>query len=87
MAPTTPCTSPASPVSPTLTKGAGYAGRFADDNGNVHKQHIERIAAAGLTHGCNPPDNTHYCPDKSVTRAQAASFFARLIDMLNAHAT
>jgi len=54
---------------------------FVDDDGSVHQEDIERIAAAGLTRGCNPPDNDRYCPDEPVTRAQAASFFARLIDL------
>ncbi len=59
-----------------LTEG-GDVDRFIDDNGNTHETNINRIAAAGITLGCNPPDNDLYCPDDIVTRAQAASFFVR----------
>jgi len=33
---------------------------FADDDGNVFEQDINRLAAAGITKGCNPPANDHY---------------------------
>jgi hypothetical protein len=32
----------------------------------------------GVTVGCNPPDNTRYCPDDFVTRGQMAVFMQRL---------
>jgi hypothetical protein len=38
---------------------------------------IERLAQAGVTVGCNPPDNTNFCPDDSVTRGQMATFLVR----------
>lgn len=53
---------------------------FLDTVGHVHESDIERLAAAGLTRGCNPPRNDRFCPDDPVTRAQAASFFARVLD-------
>ncbi len=59
-----------------LTEG-GDDDRFTDDDGNTHEADINRVAAAGITLGCNPPDNDQYCPDDTVTRAQAASFFVR----------
>jgi hypothetical protein len=34
---------------------------FDDDNGSVHEDSINRVAAAGITRGCNPPANTQYC--------------------------
>lgn len=55
--------------------------RFTDDNSNAHEDFINRIAAAGITLGCNPPDNTHFCPDEPVTRAQMASFLIRALDV------
>lgn len=36
------------------------------------------LAAIGVIHGCNPPDNTHSCPDSVVTRAEAAKILAEL---------
>jgi hypothetical protein len=61
-----------------LTEG-GDVDRFTDDDGNTHETDINRIAAAGITLGCNPPDNDQFCPDDTVTRAQAASFFVRAL--------
>ena len=54
---------------------------FTDDNGSEFEADIERIAAAGITLGCNPPANTRYCPDSRVTRAQMAAFLARALGL------
>jgi hypothetical protein len=35
--------------------------------------------AAGVTKGCNPPDNDNYCPDRPLIRAELASFFVRAL--------
>jgi hypothetical protein len=59
-----------------LTAGAGDD-LFTDDDGSVHETDIDRLATAGITLGCNPPDNDRFCPDGVVTREEAASFFAR----------
>ncbi len=53
------------------------ADRFTDDNGNIFEGAIERLAQAGITLGCNPPANTHYCPNDNVTRGQMAAFLKR----------
>ncbi|MDH5292871.1 MAG: carboxypeptidase regulatory-like domain-containing protein [Acidimicrobiia bacterium] len=42
---------------------------------------ITWLRAAGITFGCNPPDNTMFCPDDPVTRAQMASFLVRALDL------
>lgn len=54
---------------------------FTDDNGNIHEPSINRIAAAGVTKGCDPPTNAHYCPSQRVTRGQMASFLGRALDL------
>ena len=56
-------------------------GTFTDDDGNVHEGAIEAIASAGITLGCNPPANDHYCPAQSVTRAQMAAFLVRALEL------
>jgi hypothetical protein len=56
-------------------------GTFIDDNDSVHQNGIEAIAAAGITVGCNPPTNDRFCPNDSVTRAQAATFLARALSL------
>jgi hypothetical protein len=55
--------------------------RFVDDNGHVFEGAIERIAAAGVTVGCNPPDGDEFCPDDTVTRAEMATFLTRALDL------
>lgn len=55
-------------------------GSFTDDDGSVHESDINGLAASQITRGCNPPDNTRYCPDSPVTRAQMASFLVRGLD-------
>jgi hypothetical protein len=42
---------------------------------------IAVLAAAGITQGCNPPDNTRFCPDDVVSRAQMATFLVRALDL------
>jgi plastocyanin len=62
------------------TDGAG-SDRFADDDDSEFESDIERLAEAGVTLGCNPPDNTNYCPDKPVTRAEMATFLGRALGL------
>ena len=50
---------------------------FSDDNGHLFENDINRLAAAGITKGCNPPANDKYCPDGSVTRGVMAAFLVR----------
>ncbi|MGH8936715.1 MAG: PQQ-dependent sugar dehydrogenase, partial [Acidimicrobiia bacterium] len=47
----------------------------------IFEEDINRLAAAGITFGCNPPDNDRYCPDDPVLRDQMASFLARALDL------
>ncbi len=56
-------------------------GTFVDDDHSVHQNGIEAIAAAGITVGCNPPANDRFCPTANVTRAQAAAFLARALNL------
>ncbi|MGA9597440.1 MAG: S-layer homology domain-containing protein, partial [Acidimicrobiia bacterium] len=51
--------------------------RFSDDDGSVFETSINRLAAAGVTLGCNPPANTKFCPDREVRRDEMATFLAR----------
>ena len=47
------------------------------DSAGVFSDSINRLAAAGITKGCNPPTNDRYCPDNAVTREQMATFLTR----------
>ncbi len=50
---------------------------FDDDGGSVFETDINSVAAAGITLGCNPPDNTQFCPTRSITRAEMATMLTR----------
>jgi len=54
---------------------------FVDDDGNRFEASINALASHGITLGCNPPENDQYCPDRSLTRAEMASFFVRALDL------
>jgi hypothetical protein len=55
----------------------GGGNTFTDDDGSVFESDIAKLAAAGITKGCNPPINDLYCPDSTVTRGQMAAFLVR----------
>jgi hypothetical protein len=64
-----------------LTLSASGGGiDFVDDNGSIFEDSIEKLAAAGITQGCNPPANTKFCPDDYVTRGMMAAFLIRGLD-------
>ncbi len=69
-----------------LNLGAGDGVDFTDDDGSVFEAAIESLAAAGITQGCNPPTNTHFCPDDYVTRGQMAAFLKRALDLPESNA-
>lgn len=58
-----------------------FEGSFYDDEMSVHRNGIEAMAAAGITAGCNPPFNDKFCPERVLTRAQAATFTARALEL------
>ncbi|MGD2050869.1 MAG: right-handed parallel beta-helix repeat-containing protein, partial [Acidimicrobiia bacterium] len=59
----------------------GVGDWFSDDDTSIFEADIDRIRQAGITVGCNPPANTHYCPNDAVTREQMATFLVRALDL------
>ncbi len=57
---------------------------FTDIAGSVFEADIEAAWRAGITKGCNPPANTAFCPDRSVTRAEMAAFLVRSLGLTEA---
>lgn len=56
-------------------------GEFQDvPDSNPFAADIEWLASEGITRGCNPPQNTRFCPDDPVTRAQMAAFLRRALE-------
>ena len=54
---------------------------FTDVSGGSHGANIDALAAAGITVGCSR-DPLRYCPTRSVTRGQMASFLARALGLI-----
>ena len=49
---------------------------FGDDEGNKHEANINRIAEAGITHGCG---GDNFCPNGAVTRGQMVALLHRAL--------
>ncbi len=64
---------------PPTSPPGGQDGSFDDIEGSIFQAEIEWLAAAGITKGCNPPDNTLFCPTAEVTRGQMAAFLHRAL--------
>ena len=56
-------------------------GTFYDDDKTSEEGYIEAIRAAGITYGCNPPENDFFCPERQLTRAEMASLLVRALDL------
>ncbi|MCP4303640.1 MAG: hypothetical protein GY788_01905 [bacterium] len=54
---------------------------FTDAVGSIFEADIAKLAAAGITKGCNPPANSNYCPNRVVTRGEMAAFLVRAFDL------
>ena len=52
---------------------------FVDDDRSIFEADIEKLAAAKITLGCNPPINDRYCPDRSITRGEMAALLVRAL--------
>jgi len=68
-----------------LSRAFGYppsdVNKFTDDDGHIFEAAIQRIAAVGVTLGCNPPANTRFCPNQTVTRDTMATFLTRALGL------
>ena len=58
---------------------AGQGDYFDDDDESVFENAIDKLRVAGVTVGCNPPDNDEFCPNEDVTRGQMATFLRRAL--------
>ena len=55
---------------------------FTDTTSSVHQANIDALFAAGITVGCSQ-ESISYCPQRSTTRAQMATFLHRAITTRN----
>ncbi|HEX6946840.1 MAG TPA: SpoIID/LytB domain-containing protein [Acidimicrobiia bacterium] len=58
-----------------------YTGKFLDAVGHLFEEEIAWLANEGITKGCNPPLNSFFCPESSVTRGQMAAFLTRFLGL------
>jgi hypothetical protein len=54
---------------------------FDDDAGSRYQASINALRQAGITIGCDPDDPARYCPDRSLTRDEMATFFVRAMGL------
>ena len=69
-----------------FTRAFGYTNPegtnwFVDDEDSPYQESINALKQAGVTVGCNPPDNDQFCPIRPVTRGEMASFFVRALGL------
>jgi hypothetical protein len=62
-------------------QGLGPQGAFTDDDSSVHQGNIDLIARVDVTRGCNPPENTEFCPERELTRGETAAFLVRALNL------
>ncbi len=55
---------------------------FTDTNGHTFQGSVEWLAGHGITVGCDPPENSRYCPDRRVTRGEMSALFKRAVETL-----
>lgn len=53
-------------------------GAFTDDDGHPGEPYLEWLASQEIISGCNPPANNRVCPDRVLTRAEAAKILVGL---------
>lgn len=63
---------------PLSASGTDY---FDDDDGSGFEASINALRQAGITIGCDPGDPAKYCPDRSLTRDEMATFFVRAMGL------
>ena len=78
-APAPPPVTPPAPA-PAPTPAPQPRDYFADDDGSIFEDSINRVASAGITVGCNPA-GTLYCPNRAITRAEMAVFLQRALNL------
>ncbi len=60
---------------------AAFGAVLTDSVDSTFFRDIVWLRSTGVTKGCNPPANTLFCPDSSVTRGQMAAFLVRYLGL------
>ncbi|MPZ51539.1 MAG: hypothetical protein GEU79_02195 [Acidimicrobiia bacterium] len=54
---------------------------FTDIEDSVFVDDIAALVDAGITWGCNPPENDHYCPHRVLERGEVAAMLVRALGL------
>lgn len=54
---------------------------FTDISDSVFADDIAALVEAGITRGCNPPDNDRFCPERTLTRGEMAAMLVRALQL------
>lgn len=68
---------PPAPVHETLPA----SGFWDVPNSSTFSGDVAWLGDTGITRGCNPPWRDEFCPKRGVTRAEAATFLVRALDL------
>lgn len=68
-------------ISRILDLPASTSDHFTDDDGSTFEEVINRLADSGISTGCDPPANTSFCPDRTMTRAEFATMLSIGLDL------
>jgi len=71
---------PAGPP-PAEVQWLPWSGFWDVVTGHTFAVDIAWMASEAITRGCNPPWRDEYCPERPVTRGEAATFLARALDL------
>jgi len=72
-------------ITTALSTAVIAAHSFTDvPDSNTFHEDIEWLKDNRVTIGCNPPANTEYCPDRTMTRAEMSAFMHRLARTMGA---
>jgi hypothetical protein len=66
-----------------LTAVASHSFTDVPDTQTFHDD-IEWLKDTGVTRGCNPPENTEFCPDRFTSRGEMAAFMKRYAQFIDA---
>jgi hypothetical protein len=55
----------------------GDAAPFTDTDGSLFSADIAWLRATGISQGCNPPANDHFCPERLINRGEMAVLLSR----------
>jgi hypothetical protein len=66
-----------------LAAVASHSFTDVPDDQTFHSD-IEWLKDTGVTRGCNPPENTEFCPDRFTSRGEMAAFMQRYAEFIDA---